>query len=154
MSDRSKFTRRFSQVGLPPRAEDTFENLERPARGRRRKTGRTEQFNARVQEAFKRRVEELSLQEDRTLGALLESMLAAYETSGKGLAAGAVPALEARAGRTRELRAWASGEVFDLISLIAGERKLSVSALIEDLLAREVQRLDPGGSRFGFGVRK
>jgi hypothetical protein len=107
-----------------------------------------------VQQAFKRRVEELSLQEDRTLGALLEAMLAAYEGSGKGLAPGAVPALEARAGRTRELRAWASDEVFDLVGLIAAERKLSISALIEDLLAREVQRLDPGGSRFGFGVRR
>ena len=154
MSERSKLPGRFSQVGRPPRADDTFETLSRPAGGRRRKTGRTAQFNIRVQKTFKNRVEELSLEEGRTLGALLEAMLAAYETSGKGLAAGAVPASEARAGRTRSLRAWASEETFDLISLIASERSLSVSALIEDLLAREVHRLDPGGTRFGFGVKR
>jgi hypothetical protein len=154
MSDRSRLPRKFGRVGLPPRPDETFETLDRPARGRRRKTGRTEQLNIRVQEASKRRAEELSLQEDRTMGALFDALLAAYETGGKGLAAGAVPASEARAGRTRELRAWASEEAFDLMGLIASECSLSVSALIEDLLAREVQRLDPGGRRFGFGVKR
>jgi len=142
-----------SLVGKPPAREDTFETLERPAEGRRRKTGRTEQFNVRVRKEFKDRIEGLAVQEDRTLGSLFEAMLAAYEASGGGMVTGGVPAIEARAGRTREVRAWASEEVFDMIGRMAGERKLSISGLIEDLLAREVQRLDPDGSRFGMRVK-
>ncbi len=95
----------------------------------------------------------MALREDRTLGSLFEATLAAYEASGGGMAGGAVPASEARARRTRELRVWASDEVFDMVGQVAGERKLSISGLIEDLLAHEVQRLDPDGSRFGMKVK-
>jgi hypothetical protein len=136
----------------PP--EDTFQTLERSIGERRRKTGRTAQFNVRVRSEFKERVESLASREERTLGSLLEAMLAAYEGSGSGLAPGAVPGIEARAGRTRELRAWASEDVFDTIGRVAAERRMSISGLIEDLLAREVQRIDPGGAKFGVDVRK
>jgi predicted transcriptional regulator len=143
-----------TQIGQPPPPDDTFQTLERPIGERRRKTGRTEQFNVRVRSEFKARVESLAAREERTQGALLEAMLAAYEGSGGGLAAGAVPSVEAQAGRTRELRAWASRDVFDTIGRVAAERRMSISGLIEDLLAREVQRIDPGGAKFGVHVRK
>jgi hypothetical protein len=143
-----------TQVGQPPSPEDTFQTLERPIGERRRKTGRTAQFNVRVKSEFKERVEGLAAREERTLGSLLEAMLATYEASGGGLAAGAVPATEALAGRTRELRAWASQELIDTIGRVAAERRMSISGLIEHLLAREVQRLDPGGTKFGVYVRK
>jgi len=142
-----------ARIGKPPGREDTFDTLERPAGDRRRKTGRTEQFNVRVRKEFKERIEDLALREDRTLGSLFEAMLAAYEASGGGMVEGAVPASEARARRTRELRVWASDEVFDMVGHMAGERKLSISGLIEDVLAREVKRLDPDGSRFGMKVK-
>jgi hypothetical protein len=143
-----------TQVGKPPAPDDTFQTLERPIGERRRKTGRTAQFNVRVKSEFKQRVEGHAAREERTLGGLLEAMLATYETSGAGLAAGAVPTIEAKAGRTRELRAWASQDVFDTIGRVATERRMSISALIEDLLAREVQRLDPGGAKFGVKVKR
>lgn len=90
--------------------------------------------------------------DDRSVGSLFEAMLAAYEASGGGLASGAMPAAEASAGRTREFRAWASQPVFDIIGEVAADRHMSVSGLIENLLAREVARLDPDGSRFGVKI--
>jgi len=140
-------------IGAPPSRGETFQTLERPAdpRQRRVRTGRTEQFNVRVSAGFKQRVEDLAAAEKETLGGMLEEMLAAYE-SGAAQPERGVPVAEARAGRTRPLRLWATGEVFDAIGKVAAERKLSVSGLIEDLLAREVGRLDPGGHRFGLKV--
>ena len=88
-------------IGAPPSRDETFETLERPAgRTRRVKTGRTEQFNVRVKAGFKQRVEDLATAEKETLGSLLESMLAAYE-SGAATSERGVPAAEARAGRVR-----------------------------------------------------
>lgn len=141
------------RIGAPPSAAETFQTLERPAepRPRRVRTGRTEQFNVRVRVGFKQRVEDLAAAEKETLGGMLEAMLAAYE-SGAAEPERGVPVAEARAGRTRPLRLWASDEVFEAIGRIAAERKLSVSGLVEDLLAREVGRLDPGAIRFGLKV--
>ena len=68
--------------------------------------------------------------------------------------AGAVPAAEARAGRTRELRVFASDEVFMTVGRVAAELDMPVSALIEHLLAREVGRLDPHGGKFGVKIAK
>ena len=81
-------------------------------------------------------------------------MLADYEARGGTLVAGAVPAAEARAGRTRELRVWCTTSVFQAVAALAAERGMSVSALIEDLLAREVERLDPHGGKFGVKIAK
>jgi hypothetical protein len=143
------------RTGLPPARTETFQTLARPAepQPRRVKTGRTEQFNVRVKTGFKARVEELAAAEKETLGAFLESLLAAYE-SGAGMPERAIPMAEARAGRTRPLRLWATDEVFSAIGKVAAERKLTVSGLIEDLLAREVTRLDPHGDKFGVVLRK
>jgi len=143
-----------TQVGGPPSPKDTFDTLERPIGERRRKTGRTAQFNVRVTTEFKERAEAVAVREERTLGSLLERALGAYEASGGGLAPGAVPSVEARAGRTRELRAWASEDVIDTIGKVATQRQMSISGLIEDLLAREVQRIDPGGEKFGVYVKR
>ena len=41
-----------TQIGQPPSREDTFQTLERPIGERRRKTGRTAQFNVRVRSEF------------------------------------------------------------------------------------------------------
>ena len=64
----------------------------------------------------------LAEREDRTIGALLEKLLADYEARGGTLAAGAVPAAEARAGRTRELRVWCTPSVFQAVPKLAAER--------------------------------
>jgi hypothetical protein len=141
------------RIGAPPSAAHTFQTLQRPTepRARRVKTGRTEQFNVRVRAGFKQRIEELAAAEKETLGGMLEAMLAAYE-SGAAEPQRGVPVAEARAGRTRPLRLWATDEVFEAVGKVAAERRLSVSALVEDLLAREVGHLDPGGHRFGLKV--
>lgn len=144
------------QVGLPPSRDDTLKTLDRPsAQGQRRvKTGRTEQFNVRVTAGFKARVEDLAAAEKETLGGLLEAMLAAYE-SGAASPERGVPLAEARAGRTKPMRFWATDQLFDAIGKVAAERRLSVSGLIEDLLAHEVARLDPPhGRRFGVDVKR
>ena len=91
------------------------------------KSGRTEQFNSRVRPGFKERVEGFAEREGRTIGAVLDDMLAAYEAAGGSLVAGAVPAAEARAGRTRELRAFASDEVFMSVGRVAAQFDMSVS---------------------------
>ena len=44
--------------------------------------------------------------------------------------------------------------VFQAVPKLAAERGMSVPALIEDLLAREVERLDPHGGKFGVNVEK
>jgi predicted transcriptional regulator len=143
------------QVGLPPSREETHGTLDRPpANGRRKKSGRTAQFNIRVRPGFKARVEDLAESENRTIGAVLEDMLAVYEARGRSLVEGAVPVAEARAGRTRELRILASDEVFSTVGRVAAERGMSVSALIEHLLALEVARLDPHGGKFGVHVSR
>jgi hypothetical protein len=149
--------RRTGGVGAPPRAEDTFETLERPAgaRARKVKTGRTEQFNIRVADWFAHRIRELADHDSATLGEVLEAMLALYEASGGGLKPGRIPVAEARAGRIREVRFWASEPVFQSIGRIAAERGLSVSALMEEWQAQEVARLDPQGEgKFGVFVER
>jgi hypothetical protein len=118
------------------------------------KTGRSEQFNTRVALGFGNRVRRLAEGERATLGETLEAMLAAFEAQGASLDPGAVPIAERRAGRTRELRFWASEFVFLAIGKVAAEREMSVSALIEELLAHEVYRLDPHGGKFGVYVKR
>jgi hypothetical protein len=129
--------------------------LDRPAGngGRRKKSGRTKQVNFRIRPGFKEQVEEVAQGEGRTMGALLEDMLAVYKAKGN-LPPGAVPAVEARAGRTRELRLFASDDVFNAVGRVAAERGMSVSALFEEVLAREVERLDPHGGKFGVKVAR
>jgi hypothetical protein len=140
---------------VPPARTDTFQTLARPADGRKKrvKTGRTEQFNVRVKAGFKTRVEDLAASEGDTLGAFVEKMLAIYE-SGAGAPRQGVPLGEARAGRTRPLHLWASDDVFSAIGKVAAERDLTVSGLVEDMLAREVARLDPHGGKFGVDVKR
>jgi hypothetical protein len=70
------------------------------------------------------------------LGALLEEMLKAFESCASEPRHG-VPVAEARAGRTRQLRLWASDGVFEAVGKVTAERRMSVSALFEDLLAHE-----------------
>jgi hypothetical protein len=130
--------------------------LDRPPAqgGRRKKSGRTSQVNFRVRPGFKEEVEKVAEGEGRTMGALLEDMLALYKAKGGRLPPGAVPTAEAQAGRTRELRIFASDEVFGSVGRVAAELGMSVSALLEHLLAREVERLDPHGGKFGVNVEK
>ena len=138
------------RIAPPPARDETFQTLERPPEPlpRRVKTGRTEQFNVRVKAGFKKRVELLAADNKETLGGMLEEMLKAFE-SGASKPSRDVPVAEARASRTRQLRLWANDAVFEAVGKVAAERRLSVSALFEDLLAHEVLRLDPQGTRFG-----
>jgi hypothetical protein len=140
---------------VPPARTDTFQTLARPAEPlkRRVKSGRTEQFNVRVKAGFKARIEELAGNEGETIGAFMEKLLALYE-SGAGAPAQGVPLGEARALRTHPLNLWATRDVVSAIGKVAAERKLSVSGLVEDLLARHVEQLDPHGGRFGVDVEK
>ena len=133
-----------------PGHEDTFQTLARLPR-KRVKTGRTEQFNVRVKVGFKTRLEDLAANEDLTLGAFVETMLILYE-SGAHAAPALIPVGEARAGRTHVLQAFATEEVYHAIGKVAAAHQLSVSGLIEDLLAREIARLDPHGGKFGVDI--
>ncbi len=143
------------RIAAPPARRETFQTLAKPAQlpQRRVRTGRTEQFNVRVSAGFKQGVEQLAAHDKETLGGILEAMLAAYE-SGAGAPAQGAPPGEASAGRARALRLWATDAVFIAIGKVAAERKLSVSGLIEDLLAREIARLDPHGGKFGVNVNR
>jgi hypothetical protein len=147
---------RVRGVGVPPEREDTFETLERPhgQRAREVRTGRTEQFNSRVAAGFGKRVRRLAKGERATLGEMLEAMMAAFEAQGGSLDRGMVPIAETRAGRTREMRFFASEFVYLAIGKVAAEREMSVSALLEELLAHEVHRLDPHGGKFGVYVKR
>jgi hypothetical protein len=140
---------------VPPARSDTFQTLARPAEPlkRRVKSGRTEQFNVRVKAGFKARIEELAGNEGETIGAFMEKLLMLYET-GAGFPRQGVPAGEARQGRTRPLHAWTTEDVASTIGKVAAERRLSVSGLIEDLLARHVEQLDPHGGKFGVDVKR
>ena len=144
------------QVGLPPSREETHGTLDRPpiSRGRRKKSGRTEEFNIRVQPGFKERFKQLAEREKETVGAFIEKLLAEYEARGGTFEAGLIPASEARAGRTAELRVWCTPSVFQAVPKLAAARGMLVAELIEDLLAREVHRLDPHGGKFGVNVEK
>ena len=84
--------------------------LDKRVGGKRRavKSGRTEQFNLRVAEGFGERVRRLAKGERATLGEILEAMLAAFEAEGASLDRGQVPIAERRAGRSYEMRFWAS----------------------------------------------
>jgi len=144
-----------ARLSPPPARGETFQTLDRPAAPSRRvRTGRSEQFNVRVKAGFKARIDEIAEREKETMGGVLEAMLAAYEAGAAAPERGAVPVAEARAGRTRPLRLWATDEVYDAIGKVAAERRLSVSGLVEDLLAREVARLDPHGGKFGVDVKR
>jgi hypothetical protein len=142
-------------INPPPRRDQTFGTTDRPPEGKRRrvKTGRTEQFNIRVKAGFKERVEELAQRDKETIGSLLEAMLAAYE-AGRAANDNSVPAAEARDGRTRLVRIWANDAVFDVIGTVAAALKISVSALIEDMLAKKIKELDPTCERFGVVVQR
>jgi hypothetical protein len=138
----------------PPKREEVFGTLQRREKPVAVKTGRTEQFNARVAKGFPGRVRRLAAGERATLGEILEAMLAAFEAEGASLDRGQVPIAERRAGRMHEMRFWASEFVQKSIGKVAAEREMSVSALIEEFLAKEVDRLDPHGGRFGVYVRR
>jgi hypothetical protein len=144
---------RKAQLAEPPARGETFQTLDRNASSQRRpRSGRTDQFNARVKPGFKERVEQHAGNERETIGSMLEIMMTAYE-NGAAAADRGVPIVEARAGRTRPVRLWVSEAVYNALAKIAGERNLTVSQLFEDLLAREVARLDPHGGRFGVAVK-
>jgi predicted HicB family RNase H-like nuclease len=143
------------QVGLPPSREETHQTLERPPPGnRRKKTGRTEEFNIRVRPGFKERFKQLAEREKETVGAFAEKLLADWEARGGSFEANLIPAAEARAGRTAELRVRCTPSVFEAVPRVAAARGMLVPELIEDLLAREVERLDPHGGKFGVEVEK
>jgi hypothetical protein len=146
----------FPGIGSPPSREDTHGTLDRPPakRGRRKKSGRTEQFNSRVGVGFKERVKNLAEREKETVGAFLEKLVAEYEVRGAWLDGNVIPAAEARAGRTSELRAWCTPSVFQAVPRLAAARGVLVPELIEDLVAREVERLDPHGGKFGVKIEK
>jgi hypothetical protein len=65
-----------------------------------------------------------------------------------------VPVEDARAGRMNLMQFWGSNFVLKAVGKVAAERQMSVSALLDDLLAREVQRLDPHGGKFGVFVQR
>jgi hypothetical protein len=147
---------RTRSVVQPPRADETFETLDRgeAERARKAKSGRSEQLNTRVAAWFPERIKRLAKRERATQGELLEAMLTAFEAAGAALEANVAPVAERRAGRERELKLWASELVYTAAPKVAAARELSLSELFEELLAREVQRLDPHGGKFGVFVKR
>ena len=85
--------KKTSRLGTPPPVNDTFDNLTEPEvapasqkkkDGRKlRKTGMTEQFNTRVSKNILTEIRAIAKEEGRTLGKVLELMLAAYKDSKK-----------------------------------------------------------------------
>jgi hypothetical protein len=146
----------FAGIGPPPLREDTHDTLSRPPakKGRKKKSGRTEQLNIRVQPGMEERFHALAERNGLTNGAFLEKLLADHETGGGALDAAVVPAGEARAGRTEEFHVWCKPSVKQAVPRLAAERGVLVPVLIEDLVAREVERLDPHGGKFGVNVEK
>lgn len=139
----------------PPSRNQTFGALNRRSqRMPEARTGRTEQFNTRVGVGFGDRVRRLAEGERATLGQMLEAMLAEFEAAGASVDRGAAPIAERREGRTKQMIFWGSEFVHLAIGKVAAERGMSVSALIEDLLGHEVQRLDPHGGKFGVYVKR
>jgi hypothetical protein len=49
---------------------------------------------------------------------------------------------------------WCTPSVFQAVPKLAAEREVLVPELIEDLVAREVERLDPHGGKFGVKIAK
>ena len=141
---------------LPPGPDETFDTLDRKARDRKRqpKSGRTEQFNTRVREGFGDRIRQLKERERAKLGEILEAMLTAFEAAGAALESNVAPVAERRAGRNREMKIWASEMVYQAAPKVAAARQLSLSELFEELLALEVDRLDPHGGKFGVFVKR
>jgi hypothetical protein len=144
-----------ARAGLrPPPEQETFETLAKPGRDAGGKGSRNEQFNTRVCVWFKGQMEVLKEKERVTVGVLLEAMLQAYQTQGSGIEPGVPPVADVRAGRTKPITFWGSEVMHQAISRIAAEREMTVSELIEEWAAREVQRLDPSGGRFGVYVKR
>jgi chromosome partitioning protein len=142
-------------VGPPPSRGDTHGTLDRRTPGKRRKkSGRTEQLNIRVQPGMEERFSALAERNGLTNGAYLEKLLADDEVRGASLEKGVIPAADARMGRTEELRVWCSPSVKQAVPRLAAERGVLVQELIEDLVAREVERLDPHGGKFGVKIAK
>jgi hypothetical protein len=146
----------FPGIGSPPSRGDTLGTLDRPPakKGRRKKSGRTEQLNIRVQPGTEGRFNTLAERDGLTNGAFLEKLLADREARGSVLDQSVVPAAEARAGRTEQLRVWCTPSVFQAVPRLAAERGVQVPVLIEDMVAREVERLDPHGGKFGVKIAK
>jgi hypothetical protein len=146
----------FPGIGPPPSREDTLGTLDRPPakKGRRKRSGRTEQLNIRVQPGMEERFNLLAERNGLTNGGYLEKLLADDELRGASLDRGVIPAAEARAGRTEELRVWCTASVKEAVPKLAAGRGVLVPELIEDLVAREVERLDPHGGIFGVKIEK
>jgi hypothetical protein len=146
----------YPGIGPPPSREDTLGTLDRPPekKGRRKKSGRTEQLNIRVLPGTEARFNALAERNGLTNGAFLEMLLADHETGGGLLDATVIPAGEARVGRTEQLRVWCTPSVHQAVPKLARERGVLVPELIEDLVAREVERLDPHGGKFGVNIAK
>jgi hypothetical protein len=143
----------YPGIGPPPSREDTLGTLDRPParKGRRKKSGRTEQLNIRVLPGTEDRFNALAERDGLTNGAFLEKLLADHEVGGGSLEKGIIPAAEARAGRTEQLRVWCTASVHQAVPRLAAERGVLVPELIEDLVAREV---DPHGGKFGVKIAK
>jgi hypothetical protein len=71
-------------VGVPPSREETHDTLDRPPakEGRRKKSGRTEQFNIRVQPRMEERFKVLAERDGQTNGAFWRSCLPATRCAG------------------------------------------------------------------------
>ena len=139
----------------PPARADTFQTLARPAEPLQE--ARQDRPHRAVQRAGQGRVQGPHRGARRRTRARHSApswkSCSPFTRAAPARRAQGVPLGEARAGRIRPFDFWATEDVFNAIGKIAAERRLSVSGLIEDLLAREVARLDPHGGKFGVDVR-
>jgi hypothetical protein len=119
-----------------------------PQTGGRPRRGKV-QFNNKVNKGFAERVDRHLLQLSAAMGRkleradILELMLEAFEAAQRGEAGAEAFASFARrdqppedraAGRTHELRLWATDDVFTALATEARERGWSVSRVVEALL--------------------
>jgi hypothetical protein len=98
------------------------------------RTGRTEQFNARVTMGWLKRFYFLAKRERAKQGELLEAMMEAYESAGTSLQAGHPSEADVQADRTHPLVLWVSEDTAKFVRDQCAERNVSRSSLFEDLM--------------------
>lgn len=128
-----------------PAAHQTFGTTDKPRDGLKvdgrslRATGRTAQFATRVTEQTVANIEALAKKHDMLKNELLTAMVNSWaERDG-------LPAEEVKAGRNQPLTICVNHDVLEGLNAIAGYHRSSIHAIIEDLVAERLEKLQGAG---------
>lgn len=132
-------------VIAPPSANDTFGTTDRGRDGGKldkrslRATGRTEQFNTRITRQTLETFNKIAAQHGLKQNELLTDMTNAWRDR-EG-----VPDEEKEAGRTRALTIYGNADLLAGLEAIAKYHKASIHAIVEDLVAERLEKLQGSG---------